>query len=352
MILILKKFVHILYNGDKMNKVNFEKIYYEKEVNNYTRGNFLLNKYNSLPKTEILSHNNIPELRSYKNKDFIKLKKYLILGIRKTHKYTVNHKISNFLVPFTSSGCYAMCQYCYLVCNYNKCSYLRVFVNKEEILNNLIKTSNKYDKTTIYEIGSNSDLLLENIVTEDLQENLEYFFKNSKKGILTFPTKFDYIEPLLNIYNKERLIPRISLNPENIIKKFELKTSNLNDRLNTINILCESGYKPYILIAPIILTENYKNDYKSLILKMRELLTSKAKKNITFEIIFMTYSYIHDKINTEAFPNTPKLYSKELMTNRGIGKYHYKENFKNEAKKFITDLLHENFSNYTIKYIV
>ena len=76
MILILKKFVHILYNGDKMNKVNFEKIYYEKEVNNYTRGNFLLNKYNSLPKTEILSHNNIPELRSYKNNDFIKLKKY------------------------------------------------------------------------------------------------------------------------------------------------------------------------------------------------------------------------------------------------------------------------------------
>ena len=51
-----------------------------------------------------------------------------------------------------------------------------------------------------------------------LTRKFRIFFKNPKKGILTFPTKFDYIEPLLNIYNKERLIPRISLNPENIIK--------------------------------------------------------------------------------------------------------------------------------------
>lgn len=335
-----------------MNKVNFEKIYYEKEINNYSRGKFLLNKYSFLPKTEILSHNNIPELRSYQNKDFIKLKKYLILGIRKTHKYTVNNKISNFLVPFTSSGCYAMCQYCYLVCNYNKCSYLRIFVNKEEILNNLIKTSNKYDKNTVYEIGSNSDLLLENIVTEDLKENIEYFFKHSKKGILTFPTKFDYIDPLLNLYEKERLIPRMSLNPQNIITKFELKTSNLNARLNAINTLCEAGYKTYILIAPIILTKNYKKDYEELILTMKNNLSTKAKKNITFEIIFMTYSYVHDKINIEAFPNSEKLYSKNLMTSRGIGKYHYKESLKKDATIFIKELLNKNFDNYTIKYIV
>lgn len=88
-----------------------------------------------------------------------------------------------------------MCQYCYLVCNYNKCSYLRFFVNKEEILNNLIKTSNKYDKTTIHEIGSNSDLLLENIVTEDLQENLEFFSKTLKKVYLLFQLNLIILNP-------------------------------------------------------------------------------------------------------------------------------------------------------------
>ena len=311
-----------------------------------------MDKYNKVPKFEIFSHNNIPELRAYENKDFTKLKKYLILGTRKTHKYTINHKISDFLVPFTSSGCSAMCQYCYLVCNYNKCSYLRIFVNKEEILNNLIKQSQKYQKKTVYEIGSNSDLLLENLVTEDLNENLEYFFKNSNKGILTFPTKFNYIEPLINIKNKERLIPRMSLNPQEIITHFELKTSNLKDRLIAINTLCETGYKPYILIAPIIITDEYEKQYTNLIHTMNDVLTKKSKNNITFEIIFMTYSYIHDKINTEAFPKSRRLYSKELMTSRGIGKYHYKDNIKNQASIFIQNLLKENFSNYTIKYIV
>lgn len=335
-----------------MDTIKFNRIYYERNIKDFKRGNFLLEKYNKIPKFEISSHNNIPELRAYENKDFPKLKKYLILGTRKTHKYTINHKISNFLVPFTSSGCYAMCQYCYLVCNYNKCSYLRVFVNTEEILNNLIKQSQNYDKDTIYEIGSNSDLLLENLVTEDLQDNLEYFFENSNKGIITFPTKFKHIQPILNIKSKDRLIPRMSLNPQEIIAKYELKTSNLKDRLIAINNLCESGYKPYILIAPIIITEEYKTEYTNLINCMNDILTKKAKNNISFELIFMTYSYIHDKINTEAFPKSKQLYSKILMTSRGIGKYHYKDNIKKEASVFIQNLLKKNFYNYTIKYIV
>ena len=58
-----------------------------------------------------------------------------------------------------------MCLYCYLVCNFNKCSYLRLFVNREEMLNKIIKTANKSDKELVFEIGSNSDLVLENMIT-------------------------------------------------------------------------------------------------------------------------------------------------------------------------------------------
>lgn len=96
------------------------------------------------------------------------------------------------------------------------------------------------EKNTVYEIGSNSDLLLENEVTEDLKENLEYFFKNSNKGFLTFPTKFSNIKAILQINYIERLIPRVSLNPDNIITRYELRTSNLQERINAINELCES----------------------------------------------------------------------------------------------------------------
>lgn len=99
-------------------------IYYEKNIKNYELGKMLLEKYKDVPKIEIESHNNIEELRKKQNSEFPKLKQNLIIGIRKTHKYVENHKVSDYLVPYTSSGCTAMCLYCYLVCNYNKCAYL------------------------------------------------------------------------------------------------------------------------------------------------------------------------------------------------------------------------------------
>ena len=143
-------------------------IYYEKEIENFELGKKLLKQYENIPKVIIQNHNNIEELRKKENSEFPKLKKNLIIGIRKTHKFVPNHKTSDFLVPYTSSGCTAMCMYCYLVCNYNKCAYLRLFVNREQMLEKIIKTANNSDKELTFEIGSNSDLILENTITNNL----------------------------------------------------------------------------------------------------------------------------------------------------------------------------------------
>lgn len=142
-----------------------KKIYYEPEALEYELGKKLKNMYTNVEWIPIKSHNNIEELRTRSNYDFTELKKYLIVGIRKTHKYNENKKISDYLVPYSSSGCSAMCLYCYLVCNYNKCSYLRIYVNIEQMLDNLINKSRKTEKISAFEIGSNSDLILENEIT-------------------------------------------------------------------------------------------------------------------------------------------------------------------------------------------
>ena len=173
-------------------------IFYEKEIENYELGKKLLDKYEDVPKKVIDNHNNIEEMRKKENKEFLKMKTNLIIGVRKTHKYQENHKVSDFLVPYTSSGCTASCMYCYLVCNYNKCAYLRLFVNREKMLEKIIKTAEKSDKDLTFEIGSNSDLVLENTITNNLVWTIENF-KDSKKGKLTFPTKFDMVEPLLDL---------------------------------------------------------------------------------------------------------------------------------------------------------
>ena len=83
-------------------------IYYEKGIEEYMLGKELLDKYKNIPKIEIENHNNIEEMRKKENKEFANLKRNLIIGIRKTHKFVPNHKTSDFLVPYTSSRMYSI----------------------------------------------------------------------------------------------------------------------------------------------------------------------------------------------------------------------------------------------------
>ena len=170
-------------------------------------------------------------------------------------------------------------------------------------------------KKSVFEIGSNSDLILENTITNNLVWTIENF-KNNENGKLTFPTKFDMVDPILQLDHKGKVIIRVSVNPEEIINRVEFGTSRLNGRIEAINKLKEAGYEIGILI------------------------------------IFMTYSYVHTKINGEAFPNAINLYEKDKMTGRGRGKYWYKENIREEGKKFFLENMKKYFPNNEILYIV
>ena len=326
-------------------------IYYEKEIENYELGKKLLEKYKDVPKIIIENHNNIEEMRKKQNSEFAEMKRNLIIGVRKTHKFVENHKTSDFLVPYTSSGCTAMCMYCYLVCNYNKCAYLRLFVNREQMLEKIIRTAKKSEKNLTFEIGSNSDLVLENTITDNLIWTIENFSKTNK-GILTFPTKFSMVDDLLPLNHREKIVIRMSVNPEEIINKVEFGTSRLKARVEAINKLQEANYKLGILIAPVILVVNWKKLYSELIKYLYENLTEKVKENAFFEIIFMTYSYVHNAINEEAFPNAINLFDKELMRGRGKGKYMYKDEVRKEAEIFLREEMNKYFKNNEIMYIV
>ena len=328
-----------------------DSIYYEKGVENYTLGKELFEKYKEVPKVIIENHNNIEEMRKKENKEFPKMKKNLIIGTRKTHKFVENHKVSDYLVPYTSSGCTAMCMYCYLVCNYNKCAYLRLFVNREQMLEKIIKVAEKSEKELTFEIGSNSDLILENSITGNLDWTIKEFSKTNK-GYLTFPTKFDMVDSICQIEHNGRIIPRMSVNPEKIINQVEFGTSRLKERVIATNKLKEARYKVGILIAPVIFVENWKEEYENLIKYLAENLSEEAKKDVFFEIIFMTYSYVHRMINREAFPNAITLYKQEQMTGRGRGKYMYKDYIRKEGEEFFRQKLAKYFPENRIIYIV
>ena len=225
------------------------------------------------------------------------------------------------------------------------------------MLNKIIKVANKdfleTQKESVFEIGSNSDLILENTITGNLNWTINNFTNDpEQKGYLTFPTKFDMVDSILNLNHNGKIIVRVSVNPEDIINKVEFGTSRLSGRIKAINKLKKAGYKVGILIAPVIFVENWKDLYSKLIEQLALELDDKVKEDVFFEVIFMTYSFVHTKINAEAFPNAINLYDKNLMTGRGRGKYMYKKELRTDGEIFFREKLGHYFPNNKIIYIV
>ncbi len=194
-------------------------------------------------------------------------------------------------------------------------------------------------------------MILENSITNNLVWTIENF-KNVEKGRLTFPTKFDMVDDILNLNHNGKITVRMSVNPEYIINRVEFGTSRLDKRIEAINKLKEAGYNVGILIAPVIMVENWKDLYLELIKELESKLSKKVKKDAFFEIIFMTYSYVHTKINEEAFPNAINLYNKEIMKGGGRGKYRYKDEIKKDGEKFLKEQMEKYFPNNKIEYMV
>ena len=101
-----------------------------------------------------------------------------------------------------------------------------------------------------------------------------------------------------------------------------------------------------------ITVDGWEKLYEQLFNIMQDKLSKKAKDEVFFELIFMTYSYVHNAINTEAFPKALKIFDKEKFVGRGKGKYSYKKTIKDEAEKYIKTLLKEYFPEVPIIYSV
>ena len=215
----------------------------------------------------------------------------------------------------------------------------------------LLKGAEEEDRGLVFEIGSISDLLLENTITGNLVWTIENFAK-AQKGFITFPTKFDMIEPILPLEHKGKTIVRMSVNPEEIIRKIEFGTSQLSGRIKAVNSLCEADYPIGLLIAPVVFVSDWKRLYSELIERLADELTEKAKRKIKLEIIFMTYSFIHRTINDEAFPKAIELFDKVKMTGRGKGKCWYKESLRHEGEEFLRNELSKHLNGVPIAYIV
>lgn len=52
---------------------------------------------------------------------------------------------------------------------------------------------------------------------------IENFVARAEKGKLTFPTKFDMVDSILDLDHRGKVIVRVSVNPQEVISKIEIR---------------------------------------------------------------------------------------------------------------------------------
>ena len=184
-----------------------------------------------------------------------------------------------------------------------------------------------------FEIGSNSDLVLENMITNNLEWVIPAFAREGR-GQITFPTKFASVKPLLGLDHQGKSIFRMSVNPQEIIDHIELGTSPLHQRIQAVNDMCEAGYPVGILIAPIILNDGWKEKYMNLIDRGR-LSYRKGKKSMTIRDDFYDLQLCASAINKKAFPEARTSTTISLCP-EAEGKYRCRKELRLEAEPVLT----------------
>lgn len=193
-----------------------------------------------------------------------------------------------------AEGCPAHCAYCYLAGSLAGPPITRVYANLPEILAELpnylgrgtvtSRSLARRHEGTTFEASCYTDPLAIEHLTGSLSAAIAYFGKWQADTQLRFTTKFDAVEPLLNINHGGRTRMRVSVNPA-IFGRYEGGTSPVAARLAAMRRMADAGYLIGLTIAPIIAAHGWREAYAGLFANIAAALDGAPDADLTIELI-------------------------------------------------------------------
>tara|TARA_B100001029_G_scaffold53096_1_gene42558 strand:+ start:3984 stop:4835 length:852 start_codon:yes stop_codon:yes gene_type:complete len=263
---------------------------------------------------------------------------------RKTMKIRNSGRSSDFITPSFGFGCMYKCSYCYM--RRHLPNGLTIATNTNEIIDAIVrhlwllkwpKTPNQtHDIYYTYDFSCNEDYVLHAKYHE--WQILFDYFKENERAMGTAATK--YVNKDLLKYNANRKVRiRFSLMPQVMSDKMEPGTSKIIDRIKAINDFYEAGYDVHVNYSPIIVYENYIDDYVKLFKKVDEIIDPSIKNKVKAECIFLTHSeklHIRNRKEIEELLWKPDL-QEEKISQYGNKNIRYKHRLKKVyINKFLT----------------
>lgn len=306
-------------------------IYIEEQAKNYPQTQKILQKFKNYEIIYIKNYKNIFDKSTPNN---ISLKPSFVVAklnssaiTKAPDGYGHNNKQAYFLK--TSLNCIFDCSYCFLKWAF-KNDIPVYFVNYEEIKNSIklkVKSiklnkdstsiiNNDYElklkqdidyKDKIWFYSSDySDILWMDGISWFL-ENFVPFFEQFENVMMEVRTKSANIKPILDLW----FVPSntefaFSLNPQELIEKYEFWTSSLDDRIKAINILLEKGYKVGLRFLPLLPVKNYEKIYTDFVNYIKNQIDYK-KISSTF-VSGLLYTKQDYKNILKKYPNLDILY--------------------------------------------
>jgi len=277
---------------------------------------------------------------------------------RKSMKIRESGRSSDYITPSFGYGCLFNCTYCYMKRHLS--NGLTIAKNPNEILtavNNHVmfadikKPNQTHEKYITYDISCNEDFAL-----HAKYHNWEYifeYFKNHPIAMGTFatktiPVKFLYFNP------KKKVRIRFSLMPQNLADDLEPNTAKIIDRIKAVDAFIESGYEVHLNFSPVVVYDNWLEDYELLFEMCNDYIENKAE--VLAEVIFLTHNknkHQHNLDNNLSGENllwTPS--NQEIKTSQYGGvNIRYKHNLKSQYIKQWTDLHDKIIPWNKIRYI-
>jgi spore photoproduct lyase len=213
---------------------------------------------------------------------------------RKSMLIRESGRSTDFISPSFGHGCLFQCVYCYM--KRHKPTGLDIAKNTGEILtaiNNhswfaqVEKPNQTHESLITYDISCNEDFAL-HLKYYNWQQIFD-FFKMNEKIMGSFATK--YVNKKLLLYNPQKKIRiRFSLMPQCYADVLEPETSSIQERLDAINMFVEAGYDVHVNFSPVIVTDNWLENYQKLFEDLNNAVKDEYKPAVKAEVIFLTHN--------------------------------------------------------------
>ena len=252
-----------------------------------------------------------------------------------------------------SSSCPANCEYCYLQTTQGEKPFMKVFLNIEEILE-VIQSyiDNNAPSITTFECASITDPIALEHLSGNLKRCIE-FFGESSMGRLRLVTKFDNVDYFLKLKHNQHTKFRFTLNSRYVINNFEHNTSSFNERIEAVKKIAAAGYPVGFIIAPIMIYDNWKEEYKELFETLKIALED-YNEEISFELIQHRFTKAAKELIVQRFKNTKLDLNEETRQLKwgpyGKFKYVYKKTDSEDIKNYISELINNYFHQAIIEY--